>query len=93
MCSRIACCASSTGRPGNCTRRTATVTISAPEASCAATITSGEGYLPVPTMRRERNVRPAIVRGVSIGCLRLVVAGLQAGTRHAGLETGAPSQG
>ena len=52
--------------PGNCTRRTATVTISAPEASWAAAIISGDGYLPVPTMRRDRNVRPAIVRGVSM---------------------------
>src|SRR5947207_287056 len=41
------------------TRRTATVTISAPEASCACTITALEGYLPVPTMRRDVKVRPA----------------------------------
>jgi hypothetical protein len=42
------------------TRRTATVTISAPEASCARTITAGDEYLPVPTMRREENVRFAM---------------------------------
>ena len=36
------------------TRRTATVIISAPEASCACTITAGDEYLPVPTKSRER---------------------------------------
>ena len=45
------------------TRRTATVTISAPEASCACIITACDGYLPVPMIRREVNVRPAIVSG------------------------------
>ena len=44
------------------TRRTATVTISVPDASCAAFITWNEGYLPVPTTSREENVRPAIVK-------------------------------
>src|SRR5579871_2775767 len=38
------------------TRRTATVTISAPDAST-------ERYLPVPTMRRERYSRPASTNG------------------------------
>src|SRR5947207_14977102 len=42
------------------TRLTATVTISAPDASCAFTITAGELYLPVPTIRRDENVVPAI---------------------------------
>jgi hypothetical protein len=42
------------------TRRTATVTISAPEARCASFISSWLRYFPVPTMRREVNVRPAI---------------------------------
>ena len=71
--------------------RTATVTITAPEASCAATITSGEGYLPVPTMRREGNVRPAIVRGVSIGCFdSWCAASRPAPVTRAGLEAGAP---
>src|SRR6185436_14494721 len=41
------------------TRRTATVTMSAPEASWASRMTCRVGYLPVPTMRRERNSRPA----------------------------------
>src|SRR5438876_8452573 len=41
------------------TRRTATVTMSAPEASWASRMTWRVGYLPVPTMRRERNSRPA----------------------------------
>src|SRR5688572_18193033 len=44
------------------TRRTATVTISAPDASCACAITALEGYLPVPTMSRDRNVRPAMTK-------------------------------
>src|SRR3954447_24470714 len=48
------------------TRRTATVTISAPEASCACTITALEGYLPVPTIRRDVKVRPARTKA-SIG--------------------------
>jgi len=38
------------------TRRTATVIISAPEASCACTMMAGDEYLPVPPMRREENV-------------------------------------
>src|SRR5262245_28291795 len=45
------------------TRRTATVIISAPDASCALTITAGDEYLPVPTMRREENDLPAIISG------------------------------
>src|SRR4029079_16213115 len=44
------------------TRRTATVIISVPEASCACTITAGDGYLPVPTKRRDENVLPAMIR-------------------------------
>src|SRR5258705_1936036 len=47
------------------TRRTATVTISAPEASMARRIVALSGYLPVPTIRRDWNVRPPIVSGVS----------------------------
>src|SRR5437667_219338 len=45
--------------------RTATVTISAPDASMARTIVSLSRYLPVPTMRREWKVRPPMVNGVS----------------------------
>src|SRR5688500_11507106 len=48
------------------TRRTATVTMSAPEAACACAITGCEGYLPVPTISREANVRPAMTNGVSV---------------------------
>src|SRR5262245_65931987 len=48
------------------TRRTATVTMSAPDASCACAITACEEYLPVPTMSRDVNVRPAITNGVSV---------------------------
>ena len=39
------------------TRRTATVTISVPDAACASAITACDGYLPVPTIRRDRKVR------------------------------------
>ena len=46
------------------TRRTATVTISAPEASTAAAFSSKLLYLPVPTIRREVKVRPATVQRV-----------------------------
>src|ERR1051325_6617073 len=44
------------------TRRRATVTISAPEASTAAAFSSRLLYLPVPTIRREVKVRPATVQ-------------------------------
>ena len=44
------------------TRRTATVIISAPDASCAFTITDGDEYLPVPTIRRDVKVLPAMVK-------------------------------
>src|SRR6187397_2180010 len=43
------------------TRRTATVTISAPLASTAAAFSSKLLYLPVPTISREAKVRPATV--------------------------------
>src|SRR5579883_1525600 len=45
------------------TRRTATVTISAPDASTARRVSSNERYLPVPTMSRERYSRPASTNG------------------------------
>src|SRR3954469_18389303 len=44
------------------TRRTATVIISVPDASCAWIMTAGDEYLPVPTNSRDVNVFPAIVR-------------------------------
>jgi hypothetical protein len=44
------------------TRLTATVIISAPDASWAFTITAGEVYLPVPTISREPNDLPAMTR-------------------------------
>jgi hypothetical protein len=44
------------------TRRTATVTISAPLASTAAAFYSKLLYLPVPTIRREVKVRSATVQ-------------------------------
>src|SRR5713226_7744709 len=43
------------------TRRTATVTTSAPDASMAFCVSMKSLYLPVPTQRRERNSIPAIV--------------------------------
>src|SRR5687767_3322126 len=45
------------------TRRTATVTMSAPDASCAACMIWWDGYLPVPMIRRDANSRPAITKG------------------------------
>ncbi len=44
------------------TRRTATVTISAPLAATAAAFWAKSLYLPVPTISREVNVRPATVQ-------------------------------
>ena len=44
------------------TRRTATVTSSAPDASCACRITSFDVYLPVPMINREAKVLPAITK-------------------------------
>src|SRR5207247_11053704 len=44
------------------TRRTATVIISAPDASCALTMTAADAYLPVPTMRREEKLLPAMIK-------------------------------
>jgi len=44
------------------TRRTATVTISAPDASTAAAFSSKLLYLPVPTISRDENVRPATLQ-------------------------------
>src|SRR5712692_11813897 len=55
------------------TRRTATVTTSAPDASSARIISSLERYLPVPTSRREWNTRPPMVRGMSFTTSRAAV--------------------
>src|ERR1700688_4214567 len=44
------------------TRRTATVTTSAPEAAWQRAISWKLRYFPVPTKRREEKVRPAMVR-------------------------------
>src|SRR3954462_12652045 len=49
------------------TRLTATVTISAPEALCAAFISSKLRYLPVPMINRERNSLPAKLNESDIG--------------------------
>src|SRR3954469_25094283 len=47
------------------TRRTATVTISAPDASIARAVSSKSLYLPVPTRRRERKRLPATSKASS----------------------------
>src|SRR5437016_2530488 len=53
------------------TRLTATVIISAPDASWALIITAGELYLPVPTMRRDEKILSAITK-VSIVLRRTI---------------------
>ena len=45
-------------------RRSATVTISAPDAASARRVSSSSLYLPVPTMSRERQLLPASDKGV-----------------------------
>src|ERR1700732_4182490 len=52
------------------TRRTATVTMSAPEAAWARAISWKLRYFPVPTMRRERKARPTITSWSGIGVSR-----------------------
>src|SRR5260370_42693157 len=47
------------------TRRTATVTISAPLSSTAARVSAKSLYFPVPTIRRDLNDLPPSSRGVS----------------------------
>src|SRR5688572_32876152 len=47
------------------TLRTATVTISVPDAAWACAITACDGYLPVPTIRRDVKRRPAMTKAVS----------------------------
>src|SRR5882724_11183212 len=42
------------------TRRTATVTMSAPDATCARAISAKLRYFPVPTISRDANARPAM---------------------------------
>src|SRR4029453_19219669 len=57
------------------TRRTATVTTSAPDASMARTISALLRYFPVPTSKRDRKDRPPTVRGGSVKvCSCIVVA-------------------
>src|SRR5256712_12311155 len=51
--------------PGRLTRRTATVTISAPDSSCAWRMISLLEYLPVPTMSRDVKSLPPSTRFVS----------------------------
>src|SRR5438034_11110492 len=46
-------------------RRSATVTISQPEAASAALVSSALRYLPVPSINRERKLRPPISSGSS----------------------------
>src|SRR6187551_768235 len=58
-------------------RRTATVTISVPEAATASRIVSKESYLPVPRRRREPNSRPAMVNVSRMGFLPRLAAALR----------------
>src|ERR1700722_20151051 len=69
------------------TRRTATVTISAPEASMAAWVWGPSLYLPVPTMRRDWNAPPAITKGVMNDILRRVQKEVKFGTASERLKT------
>src|SRR6266853_1820741 len=55
------------------TRRTATVTMSAPDAEIACVIVSLSRYFPVPTIKRDRNVRPPMVSGMSFRTASAVV--------------------
>ena len=53
----------SSSRASKSMRRTATVTISEPEAVRASRIVSNVSNLPVPVSRREPNSRPAMTSG------------------------------
>src|SRR6266478_137241 len=63
--------------------------MSAPEAACARAISWKLRYFPVPTMRRERNSRPAIIRlsGMSLFYSRLFERAAE------GIEVGAAIEG
>src|ERR1044071_911915 len=56
-------------------RRKATVTISAPLASRASRISSGDENLPVPRISLELNSRPAIFNFVAVGDTRDRIGG------------------
>src|ERR1700677_2679257 len=71
-------------------RRIATVTTSAPLAACAACITGIDGYLPVPTKSRERNVYLPIWSGASS---TMCVGFLSSGDGHDDLEAVTVVQG
>src|SRR5260370_23552119 len=54
------------GCPGfSSIRRSATVTISAPDAASARRVSSSSLYFPVPTISRERQLLPARIKGSS----------------------------
>src|SRR5262245_10005222 len=59
-------------------RRRATVTISAPLASSAARIISGDENLPVPRINRDRISCPAIVNGLLMCDIRGSIGGREA---------------
>src|SRR5690606_28221246 len=65
------------------TRRTATVTISAPLASIARRVSAKSLYLPVPTISRERNVRPPRVKVSSMWLINGRARGLFRSVRDA----------
>ena len=67
--------------------------MSAPDASCASAMTACDGYLPVPTIRRDRNVRPAMTRGSEIigSGLRAQGFGVQPPPTNLTISTSSPS--
>ena len=78
--------------PGRLTRRTATVTISAPDASMASRMFSNDGYLPVPTMSRDLNSLPPSQSDVSYMAW-LLLSRLIAGRAPDGRRASAPAHG
>src|SRR5581483_8170654 len=74
------------------TRRTATVTTSAPEASIARIMTSFVAYFPVPTMSRDRNSWPAITSVSAVGRVNVATVSPSTDEMHE-LQDVALSQG
>src|SRR6266849_2560326 len=73
----------------------ATVTMSAPDASCALTMTACDEYLPVPMMRRDANVLPAMEKVFMLSAadkiddLDLIALAHDGGVKHRTLDRGA----
>jgi hypothetical protein len=68
------------------------VTMSAPDASCALTMTACDEYLPVPMMRRDANVLPAIEKVFMLSAadkiddLYVIALAHDGGVKHRTLE-------